>query len=114
VVLYGDRLGAALTNTINLCAQADRLATMQDARAWPVVGLVQQLWAAAIRSQQDLGAQSAKLSVYVVPFTQSMLQLSMTLYGDATHVSDLLALNAVDDATAVRAGTNLKFFPPKA
>jgi hypothetical protein len=112
--LYGNRYAAAVQNVLNLCSQIDSLGSMQDARAWPVIDVLRQLQAQAVGTQQDLQNQQAKLKKYNVPFTQPLMQISMTLYGDTSNFEQLLALNAgsFDNAMQVPAATPILYYPP--
>jgi len=111
--LYGNRLNASLAQMVNLCSQIDGLTSLQDARAWPVIDTLRNLQALGIKIQNDQLAQQVNLALYTVPFTQPVLQLALTLYGDASKQSDLLSLNQINDPMNVRAGTSIKYYPPQ-
>lgn len=114
VTLYGNRYATQVAHTFSLLAQLDRATSLQDARAWPVVSVIRQLQAQCIGIQKDLQAKRQTLQIYTVPSTQSLAQISGTLYGDASHQSDLLALNNTPDPFQVQAGTQLVYYPPTA
>jgi hypothetical protein len=108
---YGNRLNAGIVQVIGLCQQLDALQSMQDARCWPVIDGIRELNAIAVHVQNDLQQNSVKLMDWTVPFTQSLIQIAITLYGDASRQSDLLSLNAVDDPMNVPAGFDIRYYP---
>lgn len=113
VELWGNRYGAELAKVQSLCGQIDQMVCMQDARAWPVVDSLQAVWVTAVRAQQDLHSQRAKLKKWTVPFTQPLAQIAMTLLGDASATGDLLSLNAsILDPMNVQANTVIYYYPP--
>lgn len=112
--LYGNLFSSRLAQMVNLCSQIDGLTSMQDARAWPVIDTLRSLQALGINVQNDQFSQQAKLAYYTVPFTQSAVQLAITLYGDASKQSDLLSLNQIDDPMNIRAGTVIRYYPTPA
>lgn len=110
--LYGNRYGAAVQQLINQCAQFDQLQSMQDARAWPVIDVLMDLWAAAVTISNDLQNKRAQLATYTVPFPQSIIQIATTLYGDASRQGDILSLNPIDDPARVPVGFPIRYYPP--
>lgn len=112
--LYGNLYAAKVLQVVSLCQQLDVSQNMQDARAWPLVDAMQVVWQNAIRIEQDLQAQRAQLSDYTVPFAMPLLQVAINLYGDASRQEDLLALNSdrIDNPISIRAGTDIRYYPP--
>lgn len=109
--LWGNRYAAAAQQVISLCEQVDHMASMQDARAWPVVDSLRDLQAQAIRIQQDSQAKRQRLQRYVVPSTMSITQIATNLYQDASRQSDLLALNVINNPMSILAGTIILYYP---
>lgn len=115
--LYGNRYAAALTNVINLCSQVEKLQSMQDVRAWPVLDTLFQLWEQAVSASKDLQSQRVQLQIYVVPRTMSVIEIAMFLYkGDASRQVDILTLNSdvITNPLRVRAATQIRYYttPP--
>jgi prophage DNA circulation protein len=112
--LYGNLYAAKIARVIDLCNQADALTSMQDVRSWGVTDALHDVWRAAIGASADLQKKRAQLQVYTVPFTSSLITIATTLYGDASRASDLSSLNADrigQDQTAIRANTQLRYYP---
>lgn len=110
--LYQNLYSSKIDQVIRLCNQVDQLTCMQDVRAWPLVDDLRTLWSASVRVQNDLQSQQAQLKTYNVPYPQSLAQIALTLYGDASRISDLTSLNALDDVTNVPAGIQIQYYPP--
>lgn len=113
VNLYDSALGDKVGQVIGLCAQLDASISMQDARAWPIVDDLQQVWLNAVTINQDLLAQQATIELYPVPFTMTLVQIAVNLYNDASRQTDLISLNSnvVDDPLRVMAGTLIRYYP---
>jgi hypothetical protein len=111
-LLYGNRYVAAVAQMINLCQQIDALPSMQDARAWPVIDTLRELWALGVDASNDAQAQQVKMSTYIVPYTQSVIEIAIALFGDASKQTDILSLNPIDDPSRVLAGTRIRYYPP--
>lgn len=111
--LYGNLYASKIDQVARLCAELDAAASMQDARAWPVVDILHEVWAASIRLQRDLQSQRAELATYVVPYTMPISTVALNLFGDASKASDILPLNSdrIDDPLRIRAGTQIRYYP---
>lgn len=110
--LYQNRYSAAVDQVVGLCRQIDQMDSMQDVRAWPIIDDLRAVWSLSVRLQNDLQSQQAQLKTYTVPYPQSLAQIALTLYGDASRISDLTSLNPIDDVTNVPAGTQIRYYPP--
>lgn len=112
VQLYGNRYAGAVQQVANLCQQIDGLASMQDARAFPVIDALRQLQFQTIMTQKDLQNQQQPTSTFTVPFTQPLVSVALAVYQDASRLQDLLTLNPnLDNAMRVRAGTKISYYP---
>ena len=109
--LYTGLLQAKCLEVSNLCGQLDGTHSMQDPRALGLVDPVHDIWSAAMNIAAQ---QAAALSTKTTPRTMTVQDLSTWLYnGDVSRASDLLTLNAnsIPDPTAIKAGTQIKYFP---
>lgn len=112
--LWGNRYQAAISQVLSLAAQLDESASLQDARAWPVVEQLRALQFQATQLQLDTQSQRQTLQKYYVPSTMSITQVARNLYNDASRQSDLLALNVVNDPLSILAGTVILYYPATA
>jgi prophage DNA circulation protein len=110
--LYGNVYGAKLQALAGTCASLEATFSLQDARAWPVVDALLDVWQAAQLSLQDLQLKRATMNQYVVPKQETMIDVAIGIYGDASRASDLLSLNPlVADAMRVPANTIILYYP---
>lgn len=110
--LGGNLLSSKLLALADLTRQFSRTNFADNISNEPVMGAFYELAATVQTIQEDINARNRKIEIYVTPRPTSMLALSQQLYGDGSHVDELMGMNAVDDQYAVRAGTRIKFYPP--
>jgi len=108
--MVGNLYASNLQSVISLCEQLDVAASMQDPRAWPVVEILLTLLDQTRSSLNDLHSNAAQLKTFTVPYTQSLLDVTIHIYGDATRLGDLISLNSVDDVSRVPAGTSIRYY----
>ena len=92
-----------LEKTVDVLSGADFVAVAQATRNLAV--------AASEAASSLVGAESETL-VYTVPSKTTVQELSVKLYGDTTHVADLLKQNAFSDAFNITAGTQVLYQAP--
>lgn len=110
--LYGNLYGDKLQQLGNLCGQLESDFSMQDARAWPVVNVLLDLWQSSNLALLDLQSKQVQLQTYVVPITEALADIAIAIYGDASRQSDLLGLNpAIADVLNVPAATQIRYYP---
>ncbi len=111
--MYGNLVLAKSQQLQNICAQLDGALGMQDARAYPVVEALHQVWQQAQLVTQDAQAKRQKLQTYIVPTTMSISQVATRIYGDASRADDLLAINAnaIPDPLSIKPPTPLLYYP---
>jgi prophage DNA circulation protein len=110
--LYGNLLESKILALENLVSEADGLIQVPDAENVALIEALRRLWDSADTLLQDLHAKGEKLITHQVGVTASVGQIAATLYGDASRGGEILALNPIDDAYAVPAGTILKVYAP--
>lgn len=71
-------------------------------------------WASAQALQQDLLRQQRPLIIYEVPTLMAVSDVSRAIYGDTSKATDILGLNPIEDAFAIRRGTVLRVYAPAA
>jgi hypothetical protein len=110
--LYGNLLQAKADQMANVCAQIDSSLSLQDPRSFLLMDSLHDLWALALRIQQDSQQQRVQLQTWNVTMTMPITAVSAAIYnGDASHAEDLLSLNDIPNPLAVRAGTTLNYYP---
>lgn len=116
VLAIGDLSNAALNlvtakllAVTDLCGQASNTLTAKNMKNAYIISALHDAWDTARQSNANLFKSQSRPLKYTVPFTMPMSSISTTLYGDATHTVELMQLNAVEDAFAVRAGTNIVY-----
>lgn len=111
--LAGNRYAAAVDHVLSLASQLDHAASMQDARAWPVITVLRRVQGNAIGIKKDLMAQRQTLTKYFVPSPMSVAEVAMSLYGDASKQTDIMALNSavIRDPLNIGAGVALMVYP---
>jgi prophage DNA circulation protein len=95
----------------DLCAQADRLAAMKDPANFALFDALHATWDAAAQTGQNLLSKTNPLRPFTVPAAMSVSAISQTIYGDTSHIVELLSLNPIEDAFNVRAGVKLNYYP---
>lgn len=68
------------------------------------------LWEAARLAYTDQQSKAASLLVYTTVRDETLQQVSNDIFGDSSHASDLLGLNALSDPFRIPAGTQIKYY----
>jgi hypothetical protein len=105
-------LSAKLLAVTDLCSQISNTLTAKDARNAPIISALHDIWDTASRAKENLFQEKARQLTYVVRATMSVSAISSELYGDASHSVEILQLNPIEDAFAVRAGTKIRYLEP--
>jgi hypothetical protein len=111
--LNGQLYAAKLLQLAALCERADGLREMGKTSSQPIVQALHDLWAAALRTADNVQGKRAAIQRYTTPLKMTMNDVAIALYHDASRTSDLLALNgdAYQNALAIPAGTELLYYP---
>jgi len=111
-----DDFGLALESKIlsleSLIEQAD--AVLSDPTLFRIHRALMDLWASADQLLQDLHQKNGELQSYRVPRTMAVSDISIAIYGDNSHGVELLQLNDIDDAFAVKPGSVVRYYPAAA
>ena len=107
---YSNLISAKLLAVADLCSRADReLEELQDPMNHRMLEALKALWSSASDLADNVTSSAGTLSVYRVPRVMAVNQISVQLFGTAEKSFDLLQMNAIDDAFAIPAGTEIKY-----
>lgn len=109
----GTAIVEAAAALVALCVLIDATATtFDDPTRYPLLIAFQDVWATAQTVQQDALNIQVNVVEYVVPTTMSVSTISIAIYGDTTHASEIMQTNpeVVDDPFAVPQGTVIKAY----
>jgi len=111
--LAGTMLASKISSLIDLCREADAtLEQLRDPVNYEVLEALKALWAAAVELEQDLAGKGTPLKEWRVPALMSVGDISVKIYGTAERGTDIMSLNAIEDAFAVPAGKTVLYYPP--
>lgn len=119
VVAYRDTIGmfsavfeAKLTGLLNMISFADQtVKELQDPAFLSGYDALHALWASAVRVANDTADVGAQLRTWTVPAPMNLADISVRLYGDTSHASDLISLNSIEDPfSPIRAGVRIKYY----
>ena len=119
VVAYRDSIGmfsavfeAKLTGLLKMLSFADTtVKELQDPKNLLGYDALHELWKTAIRVANDTADAGATLRTYITKTRMSLSDVSIALYGDTSHASDLLTLNSISDPFSMPAGTRIRYYP---
>lgn len=107
----GSLFAAKMASLSSLVQQATHTATANDYANYPLISSLNIIGEAAISASTDVTQERRQIAnFYIVPNTMPMSNISVSIYGDTQHTTDLMLLNDVDDVFAVRAGTSIKYY----
>jgi prophage DNA circulation protein len=108
---FNQVIAGKLEGLADLCSFGDTTLTeMQDPTNHVVVNALKDLGFASRQLADNVsGGGHQTLSVYTVPKVMTIGQVASVLYGSTERGSDILQINAINDAFAIPAGTQLKY-----
>lgn len=110
--LLGDKVGGIVT----ACQRIDEKVTeLNDPKAWKVVRANAELAVAAGNVLEKILRQSVPIIDFVAPALMSVVDVSMSLYGDTSRAGEILGLNrnpTLADAFSIPAGTIIRAYAP--
>lgn len=110
--MYGNDLSAKIQSLAQTCESLEGTFSLQDARAWPIVDALMDVWQGCQLALQDLQNNQVQLQVYIVPKTQTLTECAIDIYGDASRAGDLLGLNPqLADVLTIQATTQIRYYP---
>lgn len=112
--LYLDKVAALVESCQRIEAMTKEL---NDSKNWQVVRALQGLGVNAVALQEGILRKLAPLIDFKVPALMSIVDVSVSLYGDTSRAVELLNLNRspiIEDAFSIPAGTTLRAYAPSA
>lgn len=103
---YSRLVEGKIQAIVNLCSYADgQLEDMQNPQNHVVLDALKDLWLAAQKLAANVIETRQALLSYRVPRLMSVNQVTAAIYGDTSKTTQILQLNAFEDALAIPAGT---------
>ena len=114
VYLAANQVLLQAQQLVALCQQIDQLTSVQSPNNADLMRAVHDVWAQAQAYAADVQQNNAPLTQFIVPAQMGIGAVSTRIFGDSTHVTDLLALNtgSFNDPNQIPAGTILVYYPP--
>lgn len=107
---YGRLVAAKIEAVADLCGKADReIEALQDPMNHALVEALKNVWANAVDLAENVPGVTTDVSTFRVPSLMSIGQVSTRLFGSADRGVELLQMNAIDDAFAIKPGTELRY-----
>jgi prophage DNA circulation protein len=108
--LFGQLLANKIQNVADLCREFDqRLDAFNDPTAFPALEALKDLWAAANELASDTTAGDLVFLTYTVPQLMTISQIAVAIYGDTSRAVELMQINPIENAFAVKAGEKLRY-----
>lgn len=109
--LQEQSVAAKIDGLSELIREADRdLDELKNPDNFDIIFALQDLLAANLQLARDLVQQDGEARLFTVPSTMTLSQLSVAIYGDTSHASEILTNNTIDDPFSVIAGTKIIYF----
>lgn len=113
--VYTALVVSKIESVVSLCSKIDALATFNNPTNAAVIDAMHDVWAAAVAMKATAittagGTNSGSLATYVTPRVMSISEVSSSLFGDTTHATDILQMNAISDAMSIPVRTSLLYF----
>lgn len=110
VDIYGNLIEAKTLRVSAQCEALDRAFRINNGDGAAIDANLA-LWANIIRSTNDIKEKQTDLVVFITPSAMSITDLSIKLYNDTTHATELLQINAVSDPLRIPPNTRIKYYP---
>lgn len=111
--LYLARVEAKVAKATSYLSEADRrLTRLQNPQNWPLVEAVKDLWAASIQLGRTASQADRKPTLFRTPTRMTIQEASIAIFGTTERSFELLQMNAIEDASAIPAGTDLRYAAP--
>lgn len=105
-LLESKILGAA-----SICDELDRkLDLFSDPENFGIHEALRTLWASLLNLLKNVDEKTATVRKYTLPIEMSISDVAISVYGAAERGADILRLNAINDAFAIPAGTELTYY----
>lgn len=105
-------LESKIQTAVNLILELDGVVTwLQDPGQHLIIDALMNLWSALDTLARDLAGEGSEMKVWTTPRQMTAQEVSLKLYGDTAHETDIMALNMIEDPYTIRAGTKLRYYP---
>ena len=109
VDLYGTYLSNQVTGILALFDEFDSSPAMQNPANYPLMTVVHDAAALMVQYQKSLTTKQGTPMKYRVPHVMSVSQVSTAIFGSSSQAVTILEMNALDDAMAIPAGTQITY-----
>jgi prophage DNA circulation protein len=111
IELYSNLVESKLVSAISMLSETtNQVNALSDPRnALGLVALIE-LWNETLKFYKDQQSTGAVFHYKRTNRDMDIGQVSIWLYGDSTHTSDLLQVNAFTDPYAIPSGTNIRYY----
>ena len=105
--MWAGFIAAKLEGLLNLFRSTyeESVDIFNDPLQFELLEAFKALWAAV----QEVDDSAGELSYYTTTRQMSVGEISMAIYKDSTHATDIMSLNPLDDPYNVPAGTKIRF-----
>lgn len=110
VDVYGSLVEAKTQRVAAQCDALDKAFRINNGDAAAIQANLA-LWANIVSSLNDIQSKQTDLLVYITPRLMTINDLSIVLYNDTTHSTELLQINPIDDANNIPPNTRIKYYP---
>jgi hypothetical protein len=108
--LYSALVQSKLGYLESLFREADALATeLSDPKNLLGLDAFQNLWASVRKFSADIADKGAEFKYWVTPTVMTLQQVAAAI---KVQPIDLLGLNVIEDSTAIKAGTRIRYYLP--
>lgn len=107
--LYGTYLSNQVDGILAIFDQLDSSPALQNPANYPIQTVLADAAYQMIQYQQSLTLTQGTPMQYLVPYTMSVAQVSTAIFGDTSQAVTILQMNALDDALAIPAGTEITY-----
>lgn len=109
--LYSALVQSKIDYLEGLFREADSLADeLKDPANILGLDAFARLWESLRNLGNDIAEKGVEFKYYTVPVLMTIQQVARAIYGDMTQAGDLLGLNAIEDSTAIPAGTRIRYY----
>lgn len=107
---YNRLVAAKIHAVADLCGKADReIDALQEPINYLILEALKAVWVNAMDLSENVPGIGPAVAIFRVPTLMGIGQVSTSIYGTSERAMDLLKLNTVEDAFAIKAGTSINY-----
>lgn len=111
IELFDALVAAKVEGLVSLIQEAHSSVTeLNDPDNWSVLSALNDMMAATVDLAKDIAQKGEELRIYTVQTTMTVTQVSIAIFGDASHAVEIMQLNAFDDPLAIPRGTRVVYY----